>query len=409
VSDLTNAVAERVAQRDLRIADVRTVVVNLPLEAEYVWATGRYPGATKVVVEVVTEGGLIGLGEAPHWRHAQLIESELKERLCGLQANDLHECWRRAVPPVESLRNTDGTDVVKAYGGIEIALWDIRAKAAGVPLYQFLGGASRKAVTFSEYFSARIANERTAGESTPEEIGDYCRRMVEEHDSPVFEGKVGFCDLRTDIAIARAVREAIGPDRVLRLDANMAWRLPTAHRALAELAEFDIANVEDPVSSFEEMQKLRYHSAIPFSTHVPDLRRAVALGVPDTFVLNVTALGGIERTLRFVAACQEMGVGFSFYSGDTGIATAAYLHLASADAYLDAPSQSLLRWYTDDVIEGGPFRPESGVVQVPEGDGLGVTLDRSAIASAHDRFLRDGPIDQFGVDDRGIFATVPAY
>ena len=405
-SDVGNG---RRPERDLRIVDVRATIVNLPLEAEYVWATGRYPGATKVVIEVVTEGGIVGLGEAPHWRHAQLVEKELKDRLRGAQADDLHSCWRRAIPPIESLRNTDGTDVIRAYGGIEIALWDIRAKAAGVPLYRLLGGASRKTVKFAEYFSARIGNDRVAGESTPQEIGDYCRRMVEEHDSPVFEGKVGFRDLKTDIEVARSVREAIGPDRILRLDANMAWRLPTAHRALAELDEFDVANVEDPVSSFEDMEKLRVHSAIPFSTHVPDLRRAVALGVPDSFVLNIMALGGIEKTLRFVGACQEMGVGFSFYSGDTGIGTAAYLHLASADAYLDAPSQSLLRWYTDDVIEGGPFQAEGGEIAVPDGDGLGVALDRSAIEAAHARFLRDGPIDQFGVDDRGFFVSVPAY
>jgi glucarate dehydratase len=394
---------------DLRIADVRATVVNLPLEADYVWATGRYPGATKVIVEVVTKSGLVGVGEASHWRHADIIESELAGRLNGANAGDLRSCWRRAIPPVESLRNTDSSDVIRAYGGVEIALWDVRAKAVGLPLYEFLGGRSRKLVPFAEYFSARIRNDRVSGEKSPEEIADYCRRMVEEHNSPVFEGKLGFSDLATDVQIARAVRAAIGSERVLRFDANMAWRLGTAQRVLAEFAELNIANVEDPVATFEGMAKLRRHSAIPFSTHLPDLPRAVALGVPDSFVLNVTALGGIEKTLRFVAACEEMGVGFSFYSGDTGVGTAAYLHLAAAEPYLATPSQSLLRWYAEDVIEGGPFRPEGGVVAVPEGVGLGIVLDRSAIAAANARFRRDGPIDQFGVDERGFYATIPVY
>jgi glucarate dehydratase len=394
---------------DLRIARIDTTIVNLALEAEYLWATGRYPGATKVVVEVTTQGGLVGIGEAPHHRHADLIATELTDRVLGCDAADIHSCWRRAIPPVESLRNTHSSDVVRAYAGIEMALWDIRAKAAGVPLYQLLGGAYRKTVPFAEYFSARTGNARVKGETTPEEIADYCRRMIEEHGSPIFEGKVGFRDLATDIRIVRAVREAIGPDRVLRLDANMAWRRPTAQRALAAFAELDISNIEDPVASFEEMHQLRRHSAIPFSTHVPDLPRAVALGVPDSFVLNVMALGGIERTLRFVAACEEMHVGFSFYSGDSGIGTAAYLHLGAADAYLGTPSQSLLRWYVDDVIEGGPFRPEGGVLAVPEGVGLGVTLDREAVSAGHARFLRDGPVDQFGLDPHGYYAAVPAY
>jgi glucarate dehydratase len=105
------------------------------------------------------------------------------------------------------------------------------------------------------------------------------------------------------------------------------------------------------------MAKLRMHSEVPFSTHAADLPRALALGVPDSFVLNLTALGGIERTVRFIAACEATGVDFSFYSGETGVGTAAYLHVGASEPHLHIPSQSLLRWYADDVIEGGPFQP----------------------------------------------------
>ena len=91
-----------------------------------------------------------------------------------------------------------------------------------------------------------------------------------------------------------------------------------------------------------------------------------------------------------IAACEEAGVGFWFYSGDLGIATAAYLQVAAATAYLDRPSQSLLRWTTDDVIAGGPFSPERGAVDVPSGPGLGVELDEAALARGVERFARDG-------------------
>ena len=115
------------------------------------------------------------------------------------------------------------------------------------------------------------------------------------------------------------------------------------------------------------MAALRQHSSIPFSSHVPDLRRAVALGVPDTFVTNFAVLGGIARTVRFIGACEAMGVGFWCYSGDAGICTAAYLHVTAAMPWIHEPSQSLLRWQVGDVIEGGPFRPKNNVVPVPEG------------------------------------------
>jgi glucarate dehydratase len=86
-------------------------------------------------------------------------------------------------------------------------------------------------------------------------------------------------------------------------------------------------------------------------------------------------------------------VGFWFYSGDLGIATAAYLHIAAATPYVDAPSQSLLRWTTDDVIVGGPFSPEAGVVEVPTGPGLGVELDEVALRRCVDRYAREGAYD----------------
>jgi len=269
--------------------------------------------------------------------------------------------------------------------GVEIALWDIAARQAGVPLYETLGGAVRTQVEFSEYFAYRPGREES-----PAEVAAFCARMVEEHDSPVFEGKVAVHPVEDDVRLVREVRAAIGPDRTLRLDANMGWRVDTARRALTLLEPFDMANVEEPVGSFADMAELRREIAIPFSAHTPDIALAAELGAPDAIVLGLGFCGGIAGTLRFIAACEEAGVGFWFYSGDLGIATAAYLHVAAATPYLDRPSQSLLRWTTDDVIAGGPFSPESGVLEIPTGPGLGVELDEKALARCVERFARDG-------------------
>jgi glucarate dehydratase len=132
--------------------------------------------------------------------------------------------------------------------------------------------------------------------------------------------------------------------------------------------------------------------------------------VPDRFVLNLTALGGIERTLRFVAACEALGLDFSFYSGETGVGVAAYLHVAAAERVLQTPSQSLLRWYATDVIRGGPLVPTEGHLSVFEDPGLGVELDREALERASRDFKANGPLEQAAIDPaRGRYTRPPLY
>ena len=117
--------------------------------------------------------------------------------------------------------------------------------------------------------------------------------------------------------------------------------------------------------------------------------------MPDTFVLNVTALGGLRETLKFIAACEALGVGFWFYSGETAVGTAAYMQLAAALPYLSQPGQSLLRWYADDVT-AALIQPRANRVPIPDGPGLGVTLDPVALKRCKDRFVREGVISQLG-------------
>ena len=186
----------------------------------------------------------------------------------------------------------------------------------------------------------------------------YCARMIEEHDADGFEGKVATVALDEEVAMVREVRAAIGPDRELRLDANGGWTVPTAREALRRLDAYDIRYYEDPVETQEEMAALRPATRASFSSHLIDLRKAIALGAPDTIVSNVNEFGGIRRVVEFARACERFDVGFRFHSGETGIGSAAYLHVSAAIASVREPSQTLLRWYADDVIAEGPFVPE---------------------------------------------------
>lgn len=379
----------------MKITAVRTTPVNIPLDAPFHWSAGIYPGSSKLIVEVETDEGITGLGEAPWWHFGEVIDKDLAPRILGRDPLDIAGIEALCVPPVEITANTGENAVVIAFGAVEMALWDIRGKAWNAPLYQLLGGAVRKHVPFTEYFSFRPEQGGAGGEASPEAIADYCLRMRAEHGSTMFEGKLILGDPLLEIRTVKAMREALGPEAMIRLDSNMQWSLPTARRILREIEPYDVRNYEDPIATFEEMQKLRQHSAIPFSSHVPDIRRALALGVPDAFVTNFAVLGGIARSVRFIAACEAMGIDFWCYSGDTGVCTAAYLHVSAAMGWIREPAQSLFRWQVGDVVEGGPFRQTGNVVAVPEGPGLGVTLDRAALAHWHRHFVDNGPMDHF--------------
>ena len=379
----------------MKITDIKITYVNVPFDAPFWWTAGLYPGGSKAIVEVETDAGVVGLGEAPWWHFGEVIEHELKPALVGADPLDIADCEARCVPAYQITANTGENASSVAFGAVELALWDIRGKVFELPLYKLLGGAVRKDIPFTEYFSFRPEHEGAGGEMTPEAVVDYCLAMRATHGSTLFEGKLILGDPALEIRTVRLLREALGAEAMIRLDSNMQWSLTTARRVLREIEPFDIRNYEDPVATFEEMAALRQHSSIPFSSHVPDLRRAVALGAPDTFVCNFAALGGISRSLKFIAACEAMGVGFWCYSNDLGIMTSAYLHVVAATQWIHEPSQSLFRWQVGDVIEGGPFRQSNNVIRVPEGHGLGVTLDRDAMAHWHRHFVDHGPMSHF--------------
>jgi glucarate dehydratase len=379
----------------MKITRIKVTHVNVPFDAPFWWTAGLYGNGSKSIIEVETDQGIVGLGEAPWWHFGEVIEKEIAPALIGADPLDIADCEARCVPPYQITANTGENASAIAFGSVELALWDIRGKAFGMPLYKLLGGAVRKDIPFTEYFAFRPRHGDAGGEMSPEAIRDYCLKMREAHGSTMFEGKLILGDPNLEIRTVKLMREALGPDVMIRLDSNMQWSLTTARWVLREIEPFNIRNYEDPVATFEEMAELRRHSIIPFSTHVPDLRRAVALGAPDYFVCNFAALGGLSRTLKFIAACEAMGKGFWCYSNDLGIMTAAYLHVSASQAWITEPSQSLFRWQIGDVIKDGPFRQTNNTVRVPEGDGLGVELDPAAMKRWHQDFIDNGPGNHF--------------
>lgn len=393
----------------MKITAIRATPVNIPLEAPYLWSYGALAGFSKTIVEVETDEGLTGLGEGPSPANVATILNVFAPRLIGRDPIDIHGAEQRCLP---SWRGVGTADVdlasIRAFGAVEMALWDIRGKAWGRPLYELFGGAVRTDIAFTDYFAFRERHDGRGGEATPEAVADYCEGLAAEHGTTMFEGKLSTADPAPSIRVLELLRERLGPGAVLRIDSNKAYSLTEARRIARAIEPLDIRCWEDPVATFEDMARLRQHTAIPFSVHTPDLPRALALGVPDAFCTDVNVHGGIGRALRFIAACEAVGRDFWLYSGDSGIASAAYLHLAAAHAHIREPSQSLFRMQPFDVVAEGPFRPRGNMVRVPNGPGLGVTLAPDRLAHAHRLFVENGPFDKFHDPERpGVFRRLP--
>jgi glucarate dehydratase len=381
----------------MKIRSIKATPVNIPFTAPYRFSYGSIASLTKTVIELTTEDGVVGLGEcADGDRAADVVKAG--ERLIGRDVRDIHGAQALLVPGMSYTPWGNVLASRRVFAGIEIAMWDAHGKTEGVPLHMLLGGKVRNEIALTEYFSYRLPGAREKGESTPKEIANFCARMIEEHDSKIFEGKMATVSLDEELVMLKEIRAAIG-DRELRLDANGGWTLPTAREALLKISPFNISWFEEPVEFNEELAELRKHSPISFSAHIVDLPKAVQLKVPDAIVCNLNELGGIHAGIAFIKACAQFNVGFRFHSGETGVASAAYLQVSAAMEHVRDASQTLFHWYADDVIEGGPHKLKSGVANVPDGPGLGVTLDPKAMKRCHERFLTEGvfPSGESGV------------
>ncbi|WP_119389032.1 mandelate racemase/muconate lactonizing enzyme family protein [Taklimakanibacter lacteus] len=391
----------------MKIRRITATPINLRLDAPYAWVFGELDGFSPTIVEVETEEGLTGLGEAPTPAAARIITESLAPNLIGRDAFDIAGAEHVSLPYWTGVQSINDRSRIMAFGAIEMALWDLRGKAWNQPLYQLLGGAVRKDIPFTDYFSLR-GDGAVKGEKTPEAVADYCQSLHERHGTTFFEGKFSTADPKISLKVVELIRKRLGDGVMIRIDSNQAYSLATARQLARPLEELGIRNWEDPVATIEDMRELRRHCSIPFSTHNVDIARAGELRVPDAIVSNPTVLGGIGRLVRFIGACEHSGIDYWCYSGDSGIGSAAYLHLCAALGWIREPNQSLFRMQMTDVIEEGPFALKNNLVRVPEGPGLGVTLSAEKLSACHQDFLKRGPCNKYHDPDKpGTYRRLP--
>ena len=361
-----------------KIEILRVHVVHLPVRAVHSHGSGDVAGIRSVLLEVVTDGGLTGWGEASPWPvftgtvegNAAALHVHLRPYLLGAD-------------PVQVEKHLHAADRIvvgcpEAKAALETALLDLTGQMTGLSIAELVGGRHREAVPVS--FS--VANP-----DFDADLEDVAR--IHEDGVRLFKLKTGFADHAFDRMRLEKLRERYGGEVSLRIDYNQGLRATDAIRTLRDLEPFDPAFIEQPVKRHERAALAGITRAIDTPVmadeSVFDPREALAgvhMRLADVFALKIMKSGGIRRALE-VAAIARIG-GIDVYGGcmfETGIAHAAGAHLMAAlpDLHLGCEFYMPTYYAREDVL-AEPFPVRDGLVHVPSGPGLGVAVDPDRLA-----------------------------
>ena len=369
-------------ETEMKIAAVRASPVRVPVTRPAAFVRTTLTHVVSTIVEVETEGGLVGVGETRGTFSARIINQLFAPKIVGLSAAE-----RRAVRDACLPRQPfdygypERMMELNAFAGIELALWDLAGKAQGEPLFHLLGGPVRERAPFVAYAYTVHPDEGLSASEIAKTMADIAARSIAESGASMFEFKVGLHPVACEIAVVEAVREAVGADVDLAVDANMGFDIEAARRFLDGVAETRLANIEEPVASLAGCERLRGEFGIPVSTHCFDLDAVSAYPLIDSVVSDIHLHGGIDGVIDVMIRAAALSRRFWLRARwELGVSWAAMCHLGIARPELDRPAQALINWVEDDLIAGDPWLVREGGVRPPELAGLGVELDRDALA-----------------------------
>ncbi len=332
-----------------------------------------------IIVRVQTDEGITGYGEAHPGRSpgaiTSLIHSTIAPMLVGMQATDVVGAWQR-VHRMQLSSHGLGAGAALALSGIDMALWDIRGKAANMPLYELLGGTRRRLPAYA----GGIALGYQPKESLAEEAQEYVARGYKALKLRLGDG------VQNDIDRLRHVRQVLGEGVDILSDANTVFTMADARRVLPVLADIRAGWLEEPFACHDFAS---YREAAKITPLVPlaagenhytrfEFAQLLEAGAVQVWQPDLSKCGGITEGLRIAAIASAWRIPVHPHSSATGINHAATLHFMAAtenSGYFEAC-----------VSKFNPFRDmfgtqfeigADGCVTPPEGPGLGVQVDES--------------------------------
>ncbi len=384
----------------MKITAIKSHVLQCDMPEELGYSQQYYTRRTAHLVEVETDEGVTGWGEcfgpgAVALGNKAIVERVIQPLVLGMDPMDRDVIWHK----VYNLLRDHGQKgmPLQSLSGVDIALWDIAGKVAGLPLHKLIGGAHRSDVPCYGYgmmlrredvssLEARFADEAAA----IKEMGFVATKM-----------KIGLGP-REDVRLAEAVRRGVGDDFKFMADANHAYTTSDAFHVGRALGELGAYWFEEPIAP-EDLQgyaDLRSGLDVNIAGGEAEFNRWGWKSLLDSRGLDIAqpevcALGGISEYLRVLALCHAHFTPVINHVWGSAIAVATNLHLLAAMPPLPGglhPWEPMLEFDTtenrfrDDLLQEpldiqGQVKRSGGRVSIPQGAGIGVEPDRDVIAA----------------------------
>ncbi len=377
----------------MKIIDFRTTIVSIPFTEPVQWKFGRGRGVSNILLELETDTGLVGIGEAERYPYVRVVHeilNAMRPVVLGRDPFD-HEVIVQELTQVWGWHHFPHSGNV-ALGGVDMALWDLVGKATGQPLYKLFGGAFRKQIP---YYGWVLDKE-------PEAMAEDAKRLVAEGFDTIYV-KLGN-GFDRDLEVVRTLREAIGTGPKLRVDPNEAWSDGTAVELIKRLARYDIEFFEQPLFYYdhEGAAHLRRSLGVAVAANQSawtewDVLEIIRKRAADVVLTDQHQLGSLSRFRRAAWMLAVAGIPVIKHSfGDLGISGAAGMHVIASCPNFVRANQTHLTILSDDVVEGGLPKFRKGCLTLPEGPGLGVKLDRERVAKYAKYFEDHGEFPGYG-------------
>jgi D-galactarolactone cycloisomerase len=300
----------------MKITDIGVTAIRQKLDGEFWTSVGPITHVSEVMVEVFTDQGIVGIGEAKTGvvggaganETGRIILEGIKPKLIGKDPLETDSLWESmfALTYQFGWRRTGFSrpNIMNAIAGVDIALWDIKGKAAGMPIYKLLGGTNEPQPFYSTlgYFF---------DDMTPAQQGGRLARFTKELNLQIVKMKIGR-DTESDVARVAAARKALGPEIGLMLDANLGYPVNVAIEAGKRYLEYDIYWYEEPVHWYDRYKGLgQVADAVPLPLHAGEsedhrfqCRDLVVDGKVKYMSYDATKAGGVTEWLRVAHFCN---------------------------------------------------------------------------------------------------------
>jgi glucarate dehydratase len=307
----------------------------------------------------------------------------------------------------------DQRKLVHIFSSIEVACLDIIGKVVNRPVVDLLGGRLRDRVPFAAYLfykpkgaggkiefgidenATGWAKARQASALNPQEMVEQAKAMCKEFGFKSIKLKGGVFEPQIEVDTMFALYDAFGPAVPLRIDPNAVWKVETAIK-YGKMLKPIIEYLEDPVRGQNDMAFVRKELDVRLATNMcttsfEDLPNSIKIFSEDIILSDHHFWGGLHASIKLAAICKTFGRDLSMHSNShLGISLAAMVHLGAALPDLRNALDTHYPWQSDEVILGGRLKFDEGSVQVPNGPGLGVEIDREALAVLHQNYLDCG-------------------